>query len=60
MTDSLDAKLHPWGWEKLSSDFSFTVLANSKIALLLDNGSLTMGFPELIVSSGKSAKMEIL
>jgi len=48
--------IHP---EELSSDFSFTVPANSKIALLLDNGSLTMGFPELKVSSGKSAKIKI-
>jgi len=120
-TDSLDAKLHPWGWEKLSfddeawshakelgkgnhlglntwlgtpwllneriiplmqqawektpvvlqvegadihpeelsSDFAFTVPANSKVVLLLDNGRLTMGFPELRLSSGKDAKVKI-
>jgi alpha-L-rhamnosidase len=34
---------------------AFSVPANSKVSLLVDNGVLTTGFPELTLSGGKSA-----
>jgi alpha-L-rhamnosidase len=34
---------------------AFTVPANSKVSILIDNGALTTGFPELTLSGGKAA-----
>jgi alpha-L-rhamnosidase len=38
---------------------SFTIPANSKVSLLLDNGHLTMGYPSLSVSSGAESKVKL-
>ncbi len=42
-----------------SRHFSFTVPSNSKTTLLLDNETLTMGYPELETSGGDGAKVKI-
>ena len=53
-TENLDIPV-----ETLSEQLHFTVPANSKVSLLLDNKSITMGFPNLAFSGGRDSRIKI-
>lgn len=38
---------------------SFTIPANNKVSIVIDNQELTMGYPELWISKGKNAQVKI-
>ncbi len=44
----------------LQGKTKWTVPANQKITVLLDQGNLTTGYPELLVSKGKSSKIKLI
>ncbi len=45
--------------EDISSGYGITIPKNKKITILLDNGVHSIGYPEMIFSKGKNAKIKI-
>jgi alpha-L-rhamnosidase len=47
------------GTEKITGSFPWNIPADTKISLLLDQGMLTNGYPQLIITSGKNAAITL-
>ncbi len=46
--------------EFLSGNKKIEIKANQEISVLLDQGTLTTGYPEILISGGKGAKIELI
>ena len=44
----------------LAGDSKLTIPANQKITILFDQGNLTTGYPELLISNGKGSRIKLI